>query len=109
MKMQNIPFGTINWDTVEATEMKGITGTCLWKTVEINDVRLNQAEYSPGYSADHWCNKGHFLFVVEGTLHTELQDGRKFVLTAGMSYHVEDETFPHRSSTETGVKLIIVD
>ena len=48
--------------------------------------------------------------VLDGTLITELKDGRTFALTPGMSYQAEDDPVnPHRSSTETGVKLFIVD
>ena len=34
--------------------------------------------------------RGHVVVVLEGTLVTELSDGRRFVLTQGMSYHVAD-------------------
>jgi hypothetical protein len=66
-------------------------------------------DYSPGYRADHWCSKGHILLCLEGTLHTELRDGRTFVLEPGMSYQVGDGAEPHRSHTATGAKLFIVD
>jgi hypothetical protein len=66
-------------------------------------------EYTSGYLADHWCSKGHVLFCVEGQLDTELQDGRTFTLTPGMSYQVADGAEAHRSSTATGAKLFIVD
>ena len=66
-------------------------------------------EYSPGYLADHWCEKGHVLLCLEGELRTELADGRVFTLTAGMSYQVADGAEPHRSSTESGARLFIVD
>jgi quercetin dioxygenase-like cupin family protein len=66
-------------------------------------------EYSPGYKADHWCSKGHVLLVLEGELSTELQDGRRFALAPGQSYQVADGAEPHRSSTERGAKLFIVD
>jgi hypothetical protein len=42
-------------------------------------------------------------------LHTELKDGRKFVLTPGMTYQVADNAEPHRSYTLLGAKLFIVD
>jgi hypothetical protein len=42
-------------------------------------------------------------------LHTELEDGRKVTLTPGTSYQVADGAEAHRSSTETGVRLFIVD
>jgi quercetin dioxygenase-like cupin family protein len=66
-------------------------------------------EYSAGYFANHWCKKGHILLCLEGELHTELEDGRKFVLTPGVSYQVADEAEAHRSYTEVGAKLFIVD
>jgi quercetin dioxygenase-like cupin family protein len=66
-------------------------------------------EYTPGYAADHWCSRGHVLLVLEGELRTELKDGRSFKLAAGMSYQVANDAEPHRSRTEVGAKLFIVD
>jgi quercetin dioxygenase-like cupin family protein len=66
-------------------------------------------DYSPGYLADHWCSKGHILLLLEGQLETELEDGRTFTLTPGMSYQVADQAEAHRSSTSSGAKLFIVD
>jgi hypothetical protein len=109
MKIKNIPFGTTNWSQIEATEHPGVTGMATWRTQQFDTIRVRLVEYSPGYLADHWCSKGHILLCLEGELHTELADGRQFVLKPGMSYQVADDAEPHRSSTETGVKLFIVD
>jgi hypothetical protein len=109
MDMKNIPFGLTDWSTVPATEHKGDTGMALWHTQQFDTIRVRMVEYSPGYLADHWCSKGHILLCLEGELHTELKDGRKFVLTPGVSYQVADNAEPHRSYTTTGVKLFIVD
>jgi len=50
------------------------------------------------------------LYVLEGELETELRDGRRFTLKAGMSYQVSDfGDAAHRSSTKTGATLFIVD
>jgi hypothetical protein len=81
----------------------------LWRTLDIGTIRVRMVEYTPGYLADHWCSKGHVLLVLEGELVTELQDGRTFTLKAGTSYQVADDAEPHRSHTETGAKLFIVD
>ena len=59
--------------------------------------------------ADHWCSKGHILLCLAGELQTELDDGRRFTLLPGMSYQVADHAEAHRSSTETGAQLFIVD
>ena len=72
-------------------------------------IRVRMVEYTPGYVADHWCSKGHILLCLEGELHTELQDGRRFVLQPGMSYQVADGAEAHRSSTAVGARLFVVD
>ncbi|MFW2178447.1 MULTISPECIES: DHCW motif cupin fold protein [unclassified Moraxella] len=109
MKMTDIPFQVTDWTQVPVTQNQGETGTSEWRSLQFGDINVHSVVYSAGYLSDHWCNKGHILLCVEGELHTELQDGRKFVLTAGMTYQVADDTVPHRSSTTTGAKLFIVD
>ena len=109
MQMSGIPFGTTDWSKVERTEHKGETGMAYWRTQQFGEIRVRMVEYTPGYLADHWCSKGHVILCLEGELHTELADGRKFVLTPGLSYQVADNAEPHRSHTSTGVKLFIVD
>src|SRR5208337_3853875 len=85
------------------------TGMALWRTQNFGDIRVRLVEYSPGYSADHWCSKGHVLLCLEGELHTTQADGKSFTLTPGKSYQVADGESSHRSSTKTGAKLFIVD
>jgi hypothetical protein len=109
MQMNGIHFGTTDWSKITPTEHEGETGIALWRACQFGDIRVRMVDYSPGYRADHWCSKGHVLLCLEGELHTELQDGRTFVLTAGTSYQVADHAEPHRSSTTTGAKLFIVD
>jgi hypothetical protein len=109
MEIKNIPFTTTDWSQTVPTEHKGETGMATWRTQQFGELRVRMVDYSPGYLADHWCSKGHILLCLEGELHTELADGRTFVLTPGMSYQVADHAEAHRSSTKTGVKLFIVD
>jgi hypothetical protein len=109
MKMSNIHFGTTDWGQIEPVEHKGISGSSFWRTQQFGDIRVRMVEYSPGYLADHWCVKGHILLCIEGELHTELEDGRTYVLKPGMSYQVADNAEPHRSQTAVGAKLFIVD
>ncbi|WBF66576.1 DHCW motif cupin fold protein [Desulfovibrio subterraneus] len=113
MKMQNIPFGVTDWDSVERTEHKGDTGVAYWRTrlfgEQGNEIRVRMVEYSAGYRADHWCIKGHILLCLEGELETTLEDGRVFILKSGMSYQVADQAEAHQSYTEKGAKLFIVD
>ncbi|HCS40910.1 MAG TPA: hypothetical protein DIW44_15185 [Anaerolineaceae bacterium] len=109
MDIKNIPFGTTDWAQIEPVEHEGETGIATWRIQQFGKIRVRMVAYSPGYLADHWCRKGHILLCLEGELHTELEDGRTFVLTPGMSYQVADGAEAHRSSTATGAKLFIVD
>lgn len=109
MKMANIPFVTTDWSGVEKTEHKGEQGVAYWQIKNFDTIRVRMVEYTPGYVADHWCSKGHVLLCLEGELHTVLEDGREFVLKPGMSYQVADQAEAHRSSTQIGAKLFIVD
>ncbi len=110
MELPTLPFTVTDWAAVPVTEHPGETGKALWRSFQAGELRVRMVEYTPGYLADHWCDRGHVLFVVSGELITELKDGRRFVLTAGMSYQVSDfGDYPHRSSTEIGATLFIVD
>ena len=93
-----------------ATRHPGEQGEAIWRTFRAGDLRVRMVEYSPGYLADHWCDLGHVLLVLEGELVSELRDGRTFTLKPGMSYQVADfGDVAHRSRTETGAKLFVVD
>ena len=110
MKIPELAFSVTDWSTIAPTEHPGETGTAFWRTLNVGDIRIRVVEYSPGYLADHWCDRGHILYVLAGELDTELKDGRRVTLTAGMSYQVSDHgDAAHRSSTVKGAKLFIVD
>jgi hypothetical protein len=109
MKLVLGEFETIDWDNVPKTEHPGEQGVATWQTVQRGDVRIRMVNYSRGYLADHWCQKGHIILVVEGELLTQLKDGREIKLTKGMCYTVSDEGEAHRSSTKAGATLFIVD
>jgi quercetin dioxygenase-like cupin family protein len=109
MKIEQVPFGVTDWSAVPKTEHPGETGAAYWQTVDTGNIRVRVVEYSPGYLADHWCSRGHVLYVLSGELVTELADGRSFTLQPGQSYQVADGEEPHRSRTASGATLFIVD
>ena len=110
MKIPTLPFTVTDWQSSPTTVHAGESGRAIWRTFTIGDLRVRVVEYSPGYLANHWCDRGHVLYVLEGELDTELRDGRTFKLKPGMSYQVSDHgDAAHRSSTSTGAKLLIVD
>jgi quercetin dioxygenase-like cupin family protein len=109
MKISDIPFGTTDWSAIEPTSHPGETGIALWRTRDFGAIRVRMVEYSPGYRADHWCEKGHILLCLSGEIETELRDGRRFRLRPGVSYQVADGAEAHRSYSPTGATLFIVD
>ena len=109
MDFENIPFQTITWENIPKTEHPGTTGTAYWQTIQFKGLRVRIVEYSKGYLADQWCQKGHIVYCLAGEFVSELQNGESFRLTEGMSYIVSDELSSHRSVTENGVKLLIID
>ena len=109
MKLLDFPFQQIDWDAVEPVRHPGASGFALWRTRQMGEVRVRRVDYSAGYEADHWCAKGHVLFVLEGELRTELRDGRSLALQAGQGYLVADGDGEHRSSSAGGARLFIVD
>ena len=109
MQISDLPFGLTDWTSIVPTEHAGETGVALWRTQNFGPIRVRMVEYSPGYLADHWCEKGHILLCLAGSMETELRDGRRFQLRPGISYQVADHAEPHRSCSRDGATLFIVD
>lgn len=109
--MYTIPFQTIDWSSIAKTEHAGETGHAYWQTLLLDGLRIRIVEYSAGYLADHWCEKGHIVHCLEGEFTSELKNGKSVTLRKGMSYVVSDELSSHRSVTTAagGAKLLIVD
>ena len=109
MRITDIPFSVTNWPDIERLEYPGETGIAYWQTQQFGSLRLRMVEYSKNYLADHWCKKGHILLILDGELITGFEDGGAVTLKPGQSYQVADDTRAHRSVTEGGAKLFIVD
>lgn len=109
MKIEKHPFGINDWSAISKEEHKGISGMAYWQIIMMGEIRIRMVDYSAGYVADHWCNKGHIIYCIKGKMKTELQDGRKMKLKKGMTYQVGDDSEAHRSSSKNGCRLFIVD
>ena len=105
----NIPFQNIDWNSIKSTENNGETGVSFQKTIHFDTLRLRMVEYSKGYLADHWCKLGHIVHCLEGGFVSELENRETFILTKGMTYIVSNELSSHRSYSENGAKLLIID
>ena len=107
--MYTIPFQTIDWSLIPKIEYKGKTGTAYWQTIMLDGLRVRIVEYSAGYFADHWCQKGHIVYCLEGEFINEDENGSRVTLISGMSYVVSDNLSSHRSHTAKGARLLIID
>lgn len=105
----NIEFNKIDWSKIPKEEHQGETGTSFWQTVQYEGLRVRIVEYSEGYTADHWCRKGHVVHCVEGEFTSEFEGGGSVEMKKGMTYVVSDEMSSHRSVTKNGAKLLIID
>ncbi|HET7000417.1 MAG TPA: DHCW motif cupin fold protein, partial [Puia sp.] len=106
---KKISFQTIDWSGLPTTIHQGHTGKSISQTIEYPGLRIRTVEYTAGYLADHWCQKGHFVHCIEGEVISEQENGDQYILKQGMSYIVSDDMSSHRSRTENKVKLLIID
>ena len=109
MKLENVPFASVDWDRIPVEEHPGEMGTVRSRTYAIGELRVRMVEYSPGYLADHWCDKGHVVLCVRGEILSNHKDGSVHTIREGMVYIVGDNETCHRSSSERGATLFIVD
>jgi hypothetical protein len=110
MRLKDLPPGAIDWPREPASVQPGETGAATSRARMLGETQLRIVDYGPGYVADHWCGKGHILFVVSGALVIEHQDGNRYELGPGMSWHAADgEGPPHRVVTQDGARIFIID
>ena len=105
----SIAFEKIDWDALPKTTYAGETGTAYWTTAQYAGLRLRKVEYTAGYMADHWCKLGHVVHCLSGSFVSESADGESQYFKAGESFIVSDNQSIHRSKTETGTELLIID
>jgi quercetin dioxygenase-like cupin family protein len=109
VKIEGVPYTHIDWAELKPTEQAGTTGKVTSRMVETGNLRIRTLEFSPGYMADHWCERGHVVYVLDGEVVHETSDGKMSVLTAGQSYAVSDGAPGHRTFTRSGAKVFILD
>jgi hypothetical protein len=110
MNLTGFPVGIIDWSETAESVRPGTTGDATIRTHRLGDIQIRLIVYSPNYVADHWCRKGHLLFVVAGQLSIEHEQGVTYRLTPGTSYHVADDNWPpHRVVSKNGATIFLID
>jgi len=98
-----------SWETQEAETIQGASGFVQIKSLQLGEIRMRWAEYSPNYEADHWCDKGHIVHVVSGALILEHVDQAERVVGPNTTYVVGDHTSAHKARSTIGATVFIVD
>ncbi|HLJ18888.1 MAG TPA: DHCW motif cupin fold protein, partial [Stellaceae bacterium] len=75
MKLARMRETVTDWSELVATTVPGAVGAARARGCHVGDVQLRLVEYGASYLADHWCAKGHVIYVVAGALAIEHEDG----------------------------------
>jgi hypothetical protein len=100
---------SFSWKDVPLEKMDGETGFTIIKTQLLGNIKIREVEYSINYSADHWCNKGHVVYILQGELKIEHKEGEIHFLKSGMTYIIGDNTMPHKVLSTLGAMVLIID
>lgn len=100
---------SVNWDNLVAEKIDGETGYADIKTQIFGAIKIREVEYSRNFLADHWCEKGHIVYVISGQLVLEHTDNTEHVINSGSLYVVGDNTMAHKAKSADGAKVLIVD
>lgn len=100
---------SFQWDYVSAERVDGLSGYANIKTQVLGSIKIRQVDYSQNYLADHWCEKGHLVFVLSGELVLEHKDNTVQSLHKGSVYVVGDGSMAHKAVSHEGASVLIVD
>ncbi len=104
-----VPYTLVDWAQLPNERIPGATGDSFWRTVQLPDVRLRIVEYPADYLADHWCERGHVLHLLEGAVAIEFVGADEQQVQSGMTCRLTPG-HAHRLRTlgaQTAVALII--
>ena len=109
MKLEKLLPTLVDWQDIPSDQVKGKAGFTISKLQMMGDTKIRLVEYSANYIADHWCDKGHVLFVLEGELEIHYQNETSHLVKKGMTYLVGDDSMAHMAVSKEGAKVLIID
>ena len=109
MTIENFLPLSFDWNNIPTQKVNGETGFSTIKTQTLGEITIRHIEYSNNYTADHWCEKGHIVFIIQGELIIEHKDNSIHSLKSGMTYLIGDNTLAHKAKSEFGAKALIID
>lgn len=96
MAFTRVPFGSIPWEQGEHRLEKK-------KTLRGRGVGL--LEFAPGFVDPHWCERSHVMYVVQGTLELEFDEG--FVTLSAGQCGVLDRGTRHRAKNAGDEPVVV--
>lgn len=109
MNIEYLLPNSFHWDQVSIETLNGETGHARIKTQVMGTIKIRQVDYSANYQADHWCVKGHLVFVLSGQLVLEHKNNTVNTLNKGSVYVVGDDSMAHKAKSQEGASVLIVD
>lgn len=99
----------INWESVPDETFSGVSGFVVSKAVTFENFRIRQLSFSENYEADHWCEKGHVIYVIDGELLIEYKDQPSVFVSKGSSLILGDNISWHKAKTRITTLVLIID
>ncbi|MBX3163535.1 MAG: DHCW motif cupin fold protein [Bacteroidetes bacterium] len=109
MEIKTLENLAINWENIPTEKANGITGFVLAKTIELPAFKIRELSFSENYEADHWCEKGHIIYVISGELIIAYNDGTHITIPTGNSLILGDNISSHKAKTKTETQILIID
>lgn len=109
MTISNVNPAVFSWDNLVAEKFQGESGHATVWTRNFGAIRIRQVIYSANYVADHWCDKGHIVYVISGQLIIEHKDNTELIINSGSTYVVGDDSMAHKAISTIGATVYIVD
>lgn len=80
-------YTILDWNTIIDTGNSGESRFPSKREIKVNDIKYSIIDYSPGFLADHWCQKGilllylriHSLMSYLMTVHFATFDNKKII------------------------------
>lgn len=102
-------FAHHEWSSVPVTKHPGVIGTAFEQELVAGPFRIRKVRYGAEYHTDHWCQRGHIVLVVAGTLEIELRDARTIRAAAGDVFWISEQKYPHRVCSAGGAEIYVID
>jgi len=111
MDIQPCSFRHIDFAALEHQSMSGETSAAaIFQQADAAGIRMRVVVYEPGFVADHWCDLGHFGYVLSGHVTIEFIGRPPSELKEGQAFLVSSYgDASHRVRTEEGARLLLLD